>query len=205
MSLVRLLCLLCGIAMLQSCVSISPTKPIDQASSLSLNQQHLNNLLTINQFTLQGRMGVQYDGKGFSGGLHWQHLLADDNVSLFSPLGGQVASIKKTAGKVTLEDANGNSISATDIESLTQSTLGWQLPLVGLADWSLGRPSSSKIDAITWDALGHLSTLKQDGWTIEYQNYAEQDGHFLPSKITLRSNNVYLKLLVEKWALTSHP
>jgi outer membrane lipoprotein LolB len=191
--------------MLQSCVSIPLTKPIDQANSLSLNQQHLNNLLTINQFTLQGRIGVQYDGKGFSGGLHWQHLLAGDNVSLFSPLGGQVASIKKTADKVTLEDANGNSISATDIESLTQSTLGWQLPLVGLADWSLGRPTNSKIEAITWDTLGHLSTLKQDGWTIEYLNYAEQDGHFLPSKITLRSNNVYLKLLVEKWALISQP
>ena len=205
MSLVRLLCLLCSIAMLQSCVSISPTKQIDQASSQSLNQQHLNNLLTINQFTLQGRIGVQYDGKGFSGGLHWQHLIADDNVSLFSPLGGQVASIKKTAGKVTLEDANGNSISATDIESLTQSTLGWQLPLVGLADWSLGRPTNNKIDAITWDALGHLTTLKQDGWTIEYLNYAEHDGYFLPSKITLRNNNVYLKLLVEKWALTSQP
>ncbi len=205
MSLVRLLCLLCGIAMLQSCVSIPLTKPIDQVNSLSSNQQHLNNLLTINQFTLQGRIGVQYDGKGFSGGLHWQHLLAGDNVSLFSPLGGQVASIKKTAGKVTLEDANGNSISATDIESLTQSTLGWQLPMVGLADWSLGRPTNSKIDAITWDTLGHLSTLKQDGWTIEYLNYAEQGGHFLPSKITFRNNNVYLKLLVEKWALISQP
>jgi outer membrane lipoprotein LolB len=191
--------------MLQSCVSIPLTKPIDQLNSLSSNQQHLNNLLTINQFTLQGRIGVQYDGKGFSGGLHWQHLLAGDNVSLFSPLGGQVASIKKTAGKVTLEDANGNSISATDIESLTQSTLGWQLPMVGLADWSLGRPTNSKIDAITWDTLGHLSTLKQDGWTIEYLNYAEQGGHFLPSKITFRSNNVYLKLLVEKWALISQP
>ncbi len=205
MYLVRLLSLLCGIAMLQSCGSIPSNIPTDSARSVDLNQQHLKDLSKINEFTLQGRIGVQYDGKGFSGGLHWQHLLDGDNVSLFSPLGGQVASIKKNAEKVTLDDANGNSTSAADIESLTQRTLGWQLPLIGLEDWSLGRPSSSKIELITWDTLGHLTILKQDGWTIEYQNYTEQDGHFLPSKILLRSNNVYLKLLVQKWEFTSHP
>lgn len=198
-AILRLLCGLICVAMLQSCVSVPPNTPIDNEASQGLNQQHLAKLQAISQFILHGRIGVQYDGKGFSGGLHWQHDIAQDNVALFSPLGGQVADIKKIADKVTLEDANGNSISAADIESLTLSTLGWQLPLVGLADWSLGRPSNSKIDTMTWDELGHLSTLNQDGWHIEYQNYTEQNGYFLPGKILLRSDKVYLKLLVEKW------
>lgn len=205
MSIVRYLCCLCFAAMLQSCASIPPSKPIENLAYQTLNQQHLLNLATIRQFALQGRIGVQADGKGFSGGLHWKHDMANDNIELYSPLGGQVASINKTADKVTLNDAKGNSISAADAESLTQNTLGWQLPLAGLTDWSLGRPTRSKIDFVTWDEFGHLSTLKQDGWSIEYQSYLEQNGHFLPSKITLRSDKVYLKLLVEKWDVFSQP
>ncbi len=205
MFIVRCLCCLCFAAMLQSCASISPSKPIENLAYQTLNQQHLLNLATIRQFALQGRIGVQADGKGFSGGLHWRHDMANDNIELYSPLGGQVASINKTAGKVTLDDAKGNSISAADAESLTQNTLGWQLPLAGLTDWSLGRPTHSKIDLITWDEFGRLSTLKQDGWSIEYQSYLEQNGHFLPSKITLRSDKVYLKLLIEKWDVFSQP
>lgn len=205
MTSLRLTCLIFCVAMLQSCVSVPPSKPIDAIASQGLNQQHLNKLQAINQFSLQGRIGVQYDGRGFSGGLHWQHDATKDNVELFSPLGGQVAGIKKTAESVTLEDGNGNSVSADDVESLTQRILGWQLPLVGLADWSLGRPSSSKIDSIAWDDFGYLSSLKQDGWSIEYQNYSEQNGVFLPSKILLRSEKVYLKLLVEKWDNLSQP
>lgn len=199
MSIVRLLWLMCCVAMLQSCASVLSSKPVDKVASQKLNQQHLLNIATIEQFTLQGRIGVQAEGKGFSGGLHWQHDSANDNIELYSPLGGQVASIKKTADKVALVDAKGNRISAADAETLTQTALGWQLPLAGLADWSLGRPTNSAIDAITWDEFGHLSTLKQDGWNIEYQNYSEQNGHFLPSKILLRSEKIYLKLLVEKW------
>jgi outer membrane lipoprotein LolB len=188
-----------SIAMLQSCASVPASKPIGKVASQTLNQQHLLNIATIEQFTLQGRIGVQAEGKGFSGSLHWQHDAANDNIELYSPLGGQVASIKKTADKVALVDAKGNRISATDAETLTQTALGWQLPLTGLADWSLGRPTNSASDTITWDEFGHLSTLKQDGWNIEYQNYSEQNGHFLPGKILLRNEKIYLKLLVEKW------
>jgi outer membrane lipoprotein LolB len=179
------------------------TLPKPEISHNSVSQTlylaHLRDISAIDQFTIKGRIGVQAEGKGFSGGLTWLHNKVNDDITLYSPLGGQVASIKKTADNVTLEVAKGNSITATDAETLTQSTLGWQLPLAGLADWSLGRPSSSQIIASTWDEQGHLSTLKQDGWDIQYQNYAEQNGHFLPRKIVLRNDKVNLKLLVENW------
>ena len=114
MSIVRLLWLMGCVAMLQSCASVPASKPVNKASSQKLNQQHLLNIATIEQFTLQGRIGVQADGKGFSGGLHWQHDSANDNIDLFSPLGGQVASIKKTADQVALVDAKGNRTLAAD-------------------------------------------------------------------------------------------
>jgi len=180
-------------------VSSPAIKPTTDSASYALNQAHLHHIAEIEHFSLQGRIGVQTEGKGFSGGLYWQHRAPDDDIALYSPLGGQVASIKKTTGQITLQDANGNSISADNAETLTQTALGWQLPLTGLVDWSLGRPSASPIQNSTWDEQGLLTTLSQDGWKIEYQNYSEQKGYLLPGKIILKSEKVNLKLLVESW------
>jgi len=184
---------------LPACVSSPAIKPTTDSASYALNQAHLHHIAEIEHFSLQGRIGVQTEGKGFSGGLYWQHRAPDDDIALYSPLGGQVASIKKTTGQITLQDANGNSISADNAETLTQTALGWQLPLTGLVDWSLGRPSASPIQNSTWDEQGLLTTLSQDGWKIEYQNYSEQKGYLLPGKIILKSEKVNLKLLVESW------
>lgn len=187
------------LSLLQACSSVPSLKPEPNNVSQKLNQAHLKHIANIQHFSLKGRIGVQTEGKGFSGGLHWQHHATDDDIALYSPLGGQVASIKKSAGQITLEDPNGNSLSANDAETLTQSALGWQLPLTGLADWSLGRPTGNTPQNSTWDERGLLTTLQQDGWKIEYQNYSEQNGYFLPSKIFLKSDKVNLKLLVETW------
>ena len=138
--------------------------------------------------------------QGFSGGIDWQHALISDNIEVYSPLGGKVASIVKSPTGVTLTTQEGHSVKAQDAESLTEMTLGWRLPLAGLSDWALGKPTKSKVDASTWDEQGRLTTLKQDGWDISYENYAENNGYLLPSKIVLKSENVNLKLLVEKWS-----
>jgi outer membrane lipoprotein LolB len=199
MNLSRTTLLLSLVALLQACASTPPSKPIKNEESHALYQQHLESIADIDQFTLKGRIGVQADGNGFSGGLNWQHNNLNDDIYLYSPLGGQVASIRKTVDKVTLEDAKGNSVSAPDAETLTQTALGWRLPLGGLADWSLGRPASGDVQSITWNEQGYLTSLKQDDWDIEYQNYSDQNGHFLPTKILLKSKKVNLKLLVEQW------
>ena len=201
----RLFLSLSFVVTIAGCSTVPKPEISPNSASQTLHQAHLQDIASINHFTIKGRIGVQAEGKGFSGGLTWLHNKINDDIALYSPLGGQVASIKKTAENVTLKDAKGNSITAADAETLTQNTLGWQLPLTGLADWSLGRPSGGAITASTWDELGRLSNLKQEGWEIQYQNYAEQNGHFLPSKIVLRNDKVNLKLLVENWSNITNP
>jgi outer membrane lipoprotein LolB len=161
--------------------------------------QHLQQLASIEQFTMQGRIGVQTNGKGFSGSLQWQHSNSEDNIDLYSPLGSQVASIKKTPDQVTLEDSSGKRFSAVDAETLTQETLGWRLPLTGLVDWAIGRPTQSPIQNSSWNEQGLLINLEQDGWKIEYGNYEQQGTYMLPGKIFLKSDLLNLKLVVEKW------
>ncbi len=176
-----------------------PPPPSQPPTTSSINQKHLATLANIKAFSLKGRLGVVSNPRGFSGGIDWQHQTADDNIDVYSPVGGKVANIVKKSSGVTLTTQDGHSVSAKDAETLTETALGWRLPLSGLSDWALGKPTTSKIDASTWDEQGRLTTLKQDGWDIEYQNYAENSGYFLPSKIVLKSEKVNLKLLVENW------
>lgn len=180
-----------------------PTVPRDSTvpppEHLAIHQQHLASLTDIQTFSLKGRLGVVTQKQGFSGSIEWQHQSTADNIDVYSPLGSKVANIAKTPNQVTLTDEKGQHIQASDAETLTETTLGFRLPLNGLSDWALGRPAARKIDASSWDAQGRLTTLKQDGWDIGFENYLESNGTFLPNKIVLKSEKVNLKLLVEKW------
>ena len=192
--------LVCIFAFLIACAVLPKTPTEQPATSAAAHQQHLAKLNAIKSFSLKGRLGVVTQKQGFSGSINWQHSALNDNIDVFSPLGGQIANIKKTALGVTLTQQDGRSITAQSAESLTETTLGFRLPLTGLSDWALGKPTASKVDASTWDAQGRLLTLKQDGWDISYENYAENNGVFLPNKVALKSEPLNLKLIVENWS-----
>jgi outer membrane lipoprotein LolB len=188
---------------LVACSPIATKLPTTQSAS-SVNQKHLASLANIQSFSLKGRIGVTTNPRGFSGGIAWQHAMTNDNIDIFSPLGGKTASIVKTPSEVILTAQDGHSIKAQDAESLTEATLGWRLPLSGLSDWALGKPTKNKIDASTWNENGWLTTLKQDGWDISYENYTEMNGIFLPKKVLLKSDKVNLKLIVDEWINTAN-
>lgn len=173
--------------------------PIRPNVDVAVHSAHLKQLAKIQSFQLQGRLAVNADGKGYSGSMRWQHQTSADTIDVFTPLGSKIAHIEKTDAQVTLTNAKGERVSAQDAESLTEKTLGWRLPLKGLSDWALGRPTEAPITQQQWDASGKLTLLEQQGWKIEFQEYQDQMGAPLPQKITLRRDNILLKLVVEQW------
>jgi outer membrane lipoprotein LolB len=188
-----------SLLVLAGCVMTTPP-PSQQPPASSAQQQHLATLAHIKAFSLKGRLGVITNPRGFSGSIDWQHLTDSDNVDVYSPLGGKVANIAKTPSEVTLTTQDGRVLNAADAETLTEREMGFRLPLTGLSDWALGRPTASKIIAVSSDAQGRLLTLKQDGWDISYENYVNNNGVDLPGKIVLKSEKLNLKLLVQQWA-----
>jgi outer membrane lipoprotein LolB len=167
-----------------------------------LHDQHMALVNSIAHFSLTGRLGVTTDAKGFSGRVAWQHKSDGDNIDIFSPIGGKVANISKTDVEIMLTNSKNEAITAPDAETLTEQSLGFKLPLSGLSYWALGRPNKTGlVDYMTWDDEGRIQHLQQDRWDIHYQDYQEfSHGYFLPRKITLRSNELLLKLIIEKWS-----
>ena len=204
MHLAKLISVIACVAIIQGCANIPANSSSDQSQAQALYQQHLHDNANIKAFSLQARIGVQTEGKGFSGSLHWQHNADQDEIELLSPLGGQVAGMTKDGNEATLTDANGHTQTAADAETLTENLLGWRLPLQNLADWSLGRPHSMAVQALSLNDRGLITHLQQDGWLISYDQYNEQNGHLLPSKIVLHNEKLTLKILIEEWRITAY-
>lgn len=188
--------------LLQSCSQL-PQKSTDEVLSTT-NTAHIKQLNLIHQFKLHGRIGIQNNGQGFSGQIDWQHNAVHDQIALFSPFGGQVANIEKNNVSATLIDDKGQTYTADNIRLLMQNNLGWYIPLDLLVDWVLGRPSTnadSSQQIIAWDQTGHMQKIRQNGWEVEYHDYLLHDGYMLPSKLTLRKETLYLKLIIASWQL----
>lgn len=145
-------------------------------------------------FELEGRIAVRFRDEASSGGVSWRHRADGDEVLLTSPLGQGVARIVRADSLVTLTTADAKEHIAADAETLTESVLGFRLPLAGLADWVRGRaaagPSQSQLDA-----QGRLERLEQAGWVIDYLEYAGP----MPSRLKLSYPGLEIRLAIGQW------
>ncbi|SDK22299.1 outer membrane lipoprotein LolB [Methylophilus rhizosphaerae] len=192
-------CLMASV--LAACSSL-PTPPLSQTAS-PVAQQRMQRLAAVQQFSLEAKLAVQYNGKGYTARLEWQHDSEQDHMRIFSPLGQQVALIHRTAQSVTLTDQRGQQHQANDVASLTERLLGWRLPLTGLSQWILGIPHPASPFQASYLDSGNPATLVQDNWQIDYENYqavtlngtTEQ----LPHTTRLQQQDVRLKLVIQHW------
>ncbi len=149
------------------------------------------------QFELSGRIAVRYRDDASSGGISWRHRADGDELLFSTPLGQGVARIVREGGAVTLTTADGKAHRAADAESLTESVLGFRLPLAGLAHWVQGRESAGPAVALR-DPEGRLSRLEQGGWVIEYLEHGDNR---LPSRMKLSYPGIEIRLAVGEWKL----
>lgn len=147
------------------------------------------------QFELAGRLAARYRNEAFTGNLSWRHARDGDELLISTPLGQGIARIVRHGDVVTLSTPDGEQ-SAADAESLTEQTLGFRLPLAGLADWVRARPSPEGAPALAdYGADGKLARLQQSGWDIAYQEYAGA----LPSRMRLTYPGIELRLAISEW------
>ncbi len=141
-------------------------------------------------FALSGRLGVMHDGRGFYGNLLWQHGAGTDTLRVLTPLGQAVAELNRDATGVSLLTSRGERYEATDAESLTETALGWRLPLAGLAWWAQGRLAPGSGERLEGDRA------RQDGWEIEWERPAPDAR---PTRTLLRREGLEVRLVVDRW------
>lgn len=148
-------------------------------------------------FAMNGRISVKHNGSRDSAGLRWTHQAQSDEILLLTPLGQTAARIYRDNKEAILDEGDKH-YSDTDVESLMMQVLGWRLQLDGLHHWVLGMTDGS--DAlIERDELGRMTVLRQDGWEVRYQAYADNKADSLPARMQLSRENLQLTLLIDEW------
>lgn len=184
--MVRLIAALAILLALGGCASVPPIPPAGMRAVLTDN------------WTLQGRIGVRTAEESLSGHIHWKHRADTDEVLMTSPLGQGVARIVLDPAGVTLEVPNQPVRRAPDAESLTRAVLGYGLPVSGLAWWVQARPAPDRAFETTRDAVGRIAQIKQDGWVIDYLQYAD-DAPARPRKLLVARDGLEIRLVTDTW------
>lgn len=172
---------------LTGCAAPQPVAPAGISRPLPVN------------WIMQGRIGIQAGEQSLSGNIRWQHQAGRDELLITSPLGQGVARIERNAGGgVTLELPDQPMRRAADAESLTREALGYELPVSGLGWWVQARPVPDHVFEATHDAAGRLAQLRQDGWVIDYLQYAA-DQPARPRKLVVRRDELEIRLVADSW------
>lgn len=152
----------------------------------------------LTSFQITGRISVRHGAEGFSGNLSWRHVDDADEFVILTPLGQGVARILKDASGVSLQMPEQPIVRAPDAETLTQSALGFALPLSGLAHWVQAQPVGADAQR-RYTPEGTLDQLIEQGWQIDYQAYRAVGALQLPGKVFMENAEVKLRLVIDEW------
>lgn len=196
----RLLDVLAVVALtswLAACRSIPPAAPAPTEPW----EVRRSALQSRDQFDLNGRIAVAAAQEGFSARLRWQQKGARSQLALDGPLGVGGVRITADGGSLNVVNSKGQQLDSDAARREMQAKLGFEPPFASLRYWVLGVPDPARPADEVLDAEKRLATLKQDGWQVDYTGYSTVEGQWLPSKLTLKRDNVRVRLLVDGWGL----
>jgi outer membrane lipoprotein LolB len=150
-------------------------------------------------FDLSGRIAVAASQEGFNAKLRWQQQGARSNLALDGPLGVGGVRISADGSNLNVINSRGETLDSDAARREIAARLGFDPPLQSLRYWVQGVPDPSQPADEVLDDQQRLATLRQDGWQIDYGKYAAVAGQWLPSLITLKRDDVRVRLLVDGW------
>jgi len=79
--------------------------------------------------------------------------------------------------------------------------LGFEPPLNSLRYWLLGTPDPASAATETLDGAQRLAQLQQGEWQIDYGEYQQAVGRWLPRRLALHRGEIKVKLQLSQWQL----
>lgn len=160
-------------------------------------QQQYDQLLALESWALQGKIGIRTADDSASAGVSWKQQQDRFNITLAGPF-GQGATISGSRRDATLEVSGQQPISAGSPEELLAYQFGWEFPVQAARYWVKGAPAPESSYQAKFNSQG-LAELDQNGWHIQYRNYVDNGQLKLPTKVVLTRDELKLTLLVRNW------
>lgn len=124
------------------------------------------------------------------------------HIRLWGTFNAGSTTVVGRPGFVTLEQGN-ETLTANSPEDLILQQLGYELPVSNLSFWIKGLPVPDQEFDLDFNELNLLSTLNQDGWTVNYTDYRQYQDLSLPSTIELlrSQEDIRLRFIRLNWTL----
>jgi outer membrane lipoprotein LolB len=168
-------------------------------------QQRQQQLAQFNQWSIRGRVALFVNDEVYNLGLGWRRARDHHDLTLETSLGQGIARVSKTPGQAEMTTPEGDTIYGDSAEQLLTQATNLTIPVEGLQSWITGIAHNRSLYLPDIDASGRAATLAQDGWKINYLEYAEvasteQQALELPHKLYLkRDDNLRLKIVIDQW------
>jgi outer membrane lipoprotein LolB len=135
---------------------------------------------------LNGSIAVNYQNNGeqhpVNGKFSWAQRPGRVDVSVFDPFGQTVAEITVTPDTATLTQPKREPRTAKDIDTLTQQTLGWPLPVAGLRDWLQGYAVDAQGKRFA-ASPANSNVVTRDGWRLRFVDWQKGTATPMPRVI----------------------
>jgi outer membrane lipoprotein LolB len=150
-------------------------------------------------FTAAGRLSARHGSEAIAVHFRWDHRPPRDELAVTSPLGQTVAELSgdAAASRVEVRTADGRRAEAADWMALTEQTLGFPLPVSGLAAWIRGSPHAGAAYTREPDREGRIAVLRQDGWEIVY-DYPDSAAR-APLRLRITYPEFEIRVVVDEW------
>lgn len=187
------------IALLAGCAGLTSREALDGQGDPAQWQAHKRQIAQLDGWQINGKIGIRAPRDSGSATLFWLQRQDYYDIRLSGPLGGGAARLTGRPGDILLEVANRGRYQAASPEALLREQLRLDLPVSNLLWWIRGLPAPDSRSRLTLDGDSHLARLEQDGWQVEYQRYAQQNGYALPERLKLYGQDLEVTLVIKDW------
>jgi outer membrane lipoprotein LolB len=147
-----------------------------------------------------GVVGFHDAKQANSAHFQWQQYDARQfDLRLQGAFGVGALAIHATNQSVSAKTAQGKTLTASTPEALVAQATGWHLPVGYLYYWLRALPVPGVAIAGQTSANGHLTQLRQAGWTVVYQSYSQQGAALLPQRLVLTQPALTVTVIVNQW------
>jgi outer membrane lipoprotein LolB len=158
-------------------------------------------LQAVEKFEVNGQLAVATPSEGFSANLQWQQQGVGSDLLLRGPLGMGGARLNFDGEVLRLTNSQGTQLEGAPAQAELVRLLGFEPPLTSLRYWLLGTPDPASATTETLDDKQRLAQLQQGEWQVDYGEYQQAAGLWLPRRVALHRGEVKVKLQLSNWQL----
>ncbi|MGI9212490.1 MAG: lipoprotein insertase outer membrane protein LolB [Methylococcaceae bacterium] len=175
---------------LVGCSSLVPQKTdVSQESAPSLS---------IQEWHMEGRIGVQAREDAWHAHIIWNHEPQQDRVQIVGPLNQRMVSIVIREGLIYINEGKGREMLSREPEKALRERLGFWVPLHSMKYWMTGLPDPAREHTRVTRVDGNTD-FQQLGWRVESSEYRSENGYQCPGKIRIQGQGLKLKLVIDQW------